>query len=117
MIDGLKLTMTGAQLRASLANRIHWHQGEIRRLSLPGAVGQEHPARERLREGRIGRAQQQIEMLTFICDHIVADEIYRLGELDLRFADLLPEDDGWECDCFADALGAARLMKSGVEPN
>ena len=42
---------------------------------------QEHPAR--------------VALLTFLRDHLVAGEMYRLGEEDLRFGELLPDRFGW----------------------
>ena len=91
MIDGLKLTMTGVQLRASLEKRVRWYQDEMRRLSAADD--------DSAREAEMRRAQARIELLTFIRDYILADEVYRLGEFDLRFADLLPDDDVWEYGC------------------
>ena len=107
MIDGLKLTMTGVQLRTNIEGRLRWHQGEIRRMTkqLQGSDttdAVEYPAT--MLENEISRAERQIEVLSFIRDYIVADETYRLGEFDLRFADLLPEDDGWDCGCIPPAF-------------
>ena len=102
MIEGLKLTMTGVQLRSNLEVRIRFHQSGIRRmtkqLKAPGSSA-ECPYPEHLLQSEIARAERQIEVLTFIRDYIVADEVYRLGEFDLRFADLLPEEDPWDCGC------------------
>lgn len=108
MIDGLKLTMTGAQLRSNLEERIRWHQTEMDRMAEQLKTHRslvEGPYADRLLEDEISRAQRRIDVLTFIRDYIVADEVYRLGEFDLRFADLLPDDDGWDCEPF----GARRV--------
>lgn len=78
MIEGLKLTMTGETLIAKLNERIR--------------VYETSSEREELRRARV-------EALTLIRDHIVLDEVYRLGEYDLRFADLLPEEDWVDCGC------------------
>jgi hypothetical protein len=78
MIDGLKLTMTGEQLIAKLDERILVHQ-----------TSEQHD------EAR----QRRVDTLTLIRDHIVLDEVYRLGEYDLRFADLLPEEEWLDCGC------------------
>jgi hypothetical protein len=78
MIEGLKLTMTGAQLIAKLEERIHVHET---------STDQEDSRRIRL------------DTLRLIRDHIVGDEVYRLGEYDLKFADLLPEEDWLDCGC------------------
>lgn len=103
MIDGLKLTMTGGQLRANLEERIRWHQSDVERMSkqlrTPNRSIEECPYPDSVLEGEINRAERRIDVLTFIRDYIVLDEVYRLGEFDLRFADLLPDDD-WDCsDC------------------
>lgn len=78
MIDGLKLTMTGEQLIARLDERIRFHEAST--------------AREESRRARVAA-------LTLIRDHVVGDEVYRLGEYDLRFADLLPEEEWLDCGC------------------
>ena len=110
MIDGLKLTMTGVQLKTNIEGRIRWHQSEIRRLAQQ-LKDDQAPLPEHMIENEIGRTERQIEVLTFIRDYIVADEVYRLGEFDLRFADLLPEDDPWDCGC-----DAPRFLPSGMLP-
>ncbi len=114
MIEGLKLTMTGVQLRTNLEGRLRWHQGEIRRMTkqlqgsdATGAV--EYPAS--MLENEISRAERQIEVLSFIRDSIVADETYRRGEFDLRFADLLPDDDAWDCGCIPPAFVSGGMTK------
>ena len=112
MIEGLKLTMTGVQLRTNIEARIRWHQGEIRRMSkqlkTPDRSPEVCPYPDSVLEGEIGRAERQIEVLTFLRDYIVADEVYRLGEFDLRFADLLPEEEPWDCGCAAPAVFSRR---------
>ncbi len=122
MIDGLKLTMTGVQLRANLEGRIGWHQSQIRRMAKqlknPERTEEECPYPDSVLEGEIGRAERQIEVLAFIRDYIVADEVYRLGEFDLRFADLLPDDDPWDCDCFPPGFtSGGSLPKKSSEPH
>jgi hypothetical protein len=100
--------MTGVQLRTNIEGRIRWHQSEIRRMSkqLKTADRSEEdcPYPDSVLEGEISRAERQIEVLTFIRDYIVMDEVYRLGEFDLRFADLLPEDDPWDCGCLSSGI-------------
>lgn len=78
MIEGLKLTMTGEQLIARVQERIQFHEAS--------ADGDE-------------RRRARVQTLTLIRDHLVLDEVYRLGEYDLRFADLLPDDDWLDCGC------------------
>jgi hypothetical protein len=115
VIEGLKLTMTGEQLRSNLEGRIRWHQGEIRRMTkqlseeptMDAAPEPEAPLPRHMLENEIGRAERHIEALSFIRDYIAVDEVYRLGELDLRFADLLPEDDPWDCGCIPSKFTSA----------
>lgn len=106
MIEGLKLTMTGVQLRANIDDRIRWHQKEIARVSalLKGRERvrhTEHAIPEAVLENDLAEAERRIGVLTFIRDYIVLDEVYRLGEFDLRFADLLPDDEPFGSRCIA----------------
>jgi hypothetical protein len=118
MIDGLKLRMTGLELKTRLDARIRRHARDAdecaERLQAIGETDSDALTRQRQRRrvfAAIARAQDEIEVLTLIRDHISADEVYQLGELDLRFADLLPERDDWlDCDC----LGPA--ASSGTDP-
>ena len=117
MIDGLKLTMTGGQLLSNLAERIRWHQTEMDRMVEQRQAHRslvEGPYLDRLLEDEISRARRRIDILTFIRDYIIADEVYRLGEFDLRFADLLPEDDGWDAETFGIARAAPALDTPGT---
>ena len=103
VIDGLKLTMTGTQLQSNLAERIRWHQTAMDRLTEQLQAHRslvDAPYADRPLEEEIGRVRRRIDVLSFIHDYIVADEVYRLGEFDLRFADLLPDDDGWDSEPF-----------------
>ncbi len=122
MIEGLKLTMTGAQLRTQIDERIRWHQGEIKRMSRQVAHSDRHVDDCTYPPGvlhnEIGRAERQIEVLSFIREYIVADEVYRLGEFDLRFADLLPDEDPWDCGCFPPEFAAGGSQPKKVsEPH
>lgn len=97
--------MTGAQLRAHLEERIRAHQDDIARLTPPSRPPDRALERwpsDSAVDGEIRRAERRIDVLTFIRDYIVADEVYRLGEFDLRFADLLPDDD-WDDDVWCPA--------------
>jgi hypothetical protein len=114
--------MTGVQLRTNIEGRIRWHQGEIRRMSKQLKAStptlDECSFPSGALEAEIGRAERQIEVLTFIRDYIETDEIYRLGEFDLRFADLLPEDDPWDCGCFPPGFASAgSTPKKSSEPH
>jgi hypothetical protein len=102
VIEGLKLTMTGVELRMKLEERIQSHArtaARYARLLKEPDPKDEHPFPESVLEGEIEKAHDQIETLTLIRDHVIADEVYRLGEFDLRFADLLPEPNWMGCGC------------------
>ena len=102
VIDGLKVTMSGSELRAKLEERIesharqaaHWAKLRDEPPSEEGVCIPEH-----LVQHGIERAHDQVETLTFLRDHIIETETYRLGEYDLRFADLLPDSD-FDCSCY-----------------
>lgn len=114
VIEGLKLTMTGLELRTKLDERIQWHTRNAARCAQqlkepdPSEAGS-FP--QGVMEGEIEKAHEQVEILTLIRDYIIADEVYRLGEFDLRFADLLPEPDFMACGCFSRAgnIGDRRM--------
>jgi hypothetical protein len=102
VIDGLKLTMTGLQLKAMLDERIKVHAriaADYARQLKASDEAREIALSEDTLEREIERAHAQIEVLTLIRDYTVADETYQLGEFDLRFADLLPEPDWMSCGC------------------
>ena len=102
MIDGLKLTMTGLALKEKLEDRIAAH----RQVAADYVAELKDPLRkdpvmpDSVLEHEIEAAYNQIEVLTLIRDHVIADETYLLDEHDLRFADLLPEEDWMDCGCF-----------------
>lgn len=93
--------MSGAQLQRLLDERIRHYQGEIRETTLQlGARadrGRASDLDDEL-EGWIERCERRVELLVFLREHLEPGETYRLGEYDLRFADLLPAEE-WEFDC------------------
>jgi hypothetical protein len=102
MIDGLKLTMTGEQLVAKLNERIeHYEESarDHRRMLEDVQSEEEQRVRHYALETEVTRNERRIEALTLIRDHIVLDEVYRLGEYDLKFADLLPDEEWLDCGC------------------
>ena len=116
VIDGLKLTMTGEQLIEKLNERIEDYEGNIRyyeRIAGAPATGADDdsqlPAHQI--EHEIARSRRQLVALSFIRDYIVRGEVYLLGEFDLRFADLLPDDDWLDCACGI-ASGTARYPET-----
>jgi len=98
MIDGLKLTMTGEQLRTLMDERVtahhlqaaHWTEEAARtrddetpdRPLLPEHICENEAALSEWRGGR----------LRFLCEHLDPAEVYLLGERDLEFAGLLDEE-------------------------
>jgi hypothetical protein len=96
MIDGLKLTVTGEGLIGMLNTRIRVHHTRARdnAMLLKDHVAGNVP--ENVLEREIDQSTDRIEALTLIRDHIVANETYLLGEFDLRFADLLPEEEWFD---------------------
>jgi hypothetical protein len=95
MIDGLKVQMTTEALRTRLAERIAWHrraaaafEAEWRR---PDADREDPLMPDHMLEHEVREHREQAGMLELLRDHLVAGEIYQLGEMDLRFADLVPE--------------------------
>ena len=101
MIDGLKVTMTGEELRALLERRIdshkrsadHWKR-ELART--PDEQTEDEPLLpDHICENEAERHKWRTEVLEFIRDHVDVNETYRLGEADLAFGELLPSKPGW----------------------
>ena len=96
MIDGLKLTMTGEEIRAILADRIE----RRKRSALAWREDAGRPNEERPeptcwlpREmclNTANRLEWRAERLQFIYDHIDPSEVYLLGPRDLKFGELDP---------------------------
>ena len=116
MIDGLKVSMSGTELRAKLNERIESHARQAAhwaklRDEPPSEDGVGMP--DHMVEHGIERAHDQVETLTFLRDHIVEAETYRLGEYDLRFADLLPDSD-LDCCCYLRGWGRQPTPTPGL---
>ena len=101
MIDGLKLTISGEELRALLERRIeshkrsaeHW-QRELART--PEEQTEDEPLLpDHICENEAERHEWRADVLGFIRDHLDVSESYRLGEDDLAFGELLPAKPGW----------------------
>lgn len=100
MIDGLKLTMTGEEIRALLERRIERHNRSAERWKreqsrTPEEQTDEHPLPEEMCENEEERHEWRADVLEFIREHIEPAETYRLGAADLEFGELLPEKPGW----------------------
>jgi hypothetical protein len=97
MVDGLKLTIPGAELRQLLEQRIEvherraewWKQQEKR---APEEQTEEEPLLpEHMCANEAERHEWRAAVLEFIREHVDAKEVYRLAESDLAFGELLPE--------------------------
>jgi hypothetical protein len=97
MIEGLRLTMTGEEVRTLIDRRAaehraraeHW-RGEAART--PDDQTSDIPLLpEHICENEAARSEWRAERLSFLRDHLDLSEVYRLGEMDLEFAELLPE--------------------------
>jgi CYTH domain-containing protein len=97
MIDGLKLTMTGAELRQRLSAKVRWHESrrdEFEKALTPSDDPDSMAAQlpdhiiEHMRDEHDSRA----DVLTLIHDHLQESETYLLGEADLRFAEMIPRE-------------------------
>jgi hypothetical protein len=100
MIDGLKVTMSGVELRSLLDAKIEQHEQEAARWAheqtrTSGDESQDTPlVSPQICEYEEERHEWRCRVLTFIRDHVEAGETYRLGSSDLEFGELLPEAPG-----------------------
>jgi hypothetical protein len=100
MIEGLKLTMTGEEVRKRLDERVKHHERLV-----------EHYKREAKREPdpnveydcvlpeHMCEFEQELhawraETLAYIRKHVEGGEVYRLGPADLEFGEILPQKPG-----------------------
>jgi hypothetical protein len=93
MIKGLKIELTTDELRQRLAERILCHlqaAEECEEAQRRGDGSDERVARYAI-EHEFREHREQAGLLTLIRDHLVPGEVYRLGERDLRFVDLVPD--------------------------
>jgi hypothetical protein len=107
MIEGLRLDITGAELQTRIDERIEYYRG--RTSSLTGQLDRLAPELEDTRDDdephfpyrqdsplrstqrRIERLQARLLMLTFLREHLVRDEVYRVDTDDLTLIEILPE--------------------------
>jgi len=101
MIDGLKLTLTGDELRGLMARRVTEYRAAATRWFRERqrtAADQTEDAPllpEHMCENEAERLEWRADVLEFLRDHLEPLEVYRLGEDDLEFADILPPRPGW----------------------
>ena len=101
MIDGLKVTLTGEELRQLLNARAaeyraaaaHWDRERERG---PETVTEDAPLLpEHMCENEAERQEWHATVLTFLRDHLDPSEVYRLDLADLELANLLPPKPEW----------------------
>lgn len=106
IVDGLKLTVSGRELGVRLTERIRWHReradallaqmtklGDVVRVAaddLPYGLDRYDSPRAAL-DRKLREHHDRASFLTFVRDHIAADQIYRLGSKDLRMTEILPD--------------------------
>jgi hypothetical protein len=101
MIEGLRVTVLGDELRRLLEQRVNEHRQRAEWWRREQArTPEEQTEEEPLLPGQMCanealRHDWQAEVLGFIRDHTDSGEVYRLGQEDLVFAELLPEKPGW----------------------
>jgi hypothetical protein len=100
MIEGLKLTMTGEELRKRLAERVDEHERlvahykeEAKRDPDP-EDDEDFVLPEHMCEYEVQLHGWRAEALSYIREHIEGGEVYRLGAGDLEFGEILPEKPG-----------------------
>jgi hypothetical protein len=100
MIEGLKLTMTGDELRKRLAERIGEHERLVAHYKRE-AKREPNPKDEydfvlpeHMCEYEVELHNWRAEALGYIRDHVESGEVYRLSETDLTFGEILPEKPG-----------------------
>ena len=100
MIEGLMLTIPGEELRRLLEQRADdhprradwWKREQVR---APEEQTEDQPLLpEHMCENEAERHEWRAAVLRFIRDRIEPAEVYRLGEADLAFGELLPEKPG-----------------------
>jgi hypothetical protein len=100
MIDGLKLTIPGEELRTLLEAQIQHHEESAagwtheRERTSADETDEAPLLPDHLCEHEAERHEWRAEVLAFIRDHIEAGETYRLAATDLEFGELLPRAPG-----------------------
>ena len=106
MIDGLKVTLTGEELRARLDERVkdhereaEWYKRRAQSRSRDDHYDDDDDEDEVVLPEHMCDFERELhewraEVLAYLRDHLDASEVYRLGEADLEFGELLPEKPG-----------------------
>ena len=100
MIEGLRLTMTGEELRKRLEERIEEHERAVAHYK-EEAKREPDPKDEcdfvlpePMCEYEVQLHTWRAEALAYIREHIEGGEVYRLGAADLEFGEILPAKPG-----------------------
>ena len=99
-VDGLKLTFSGSELRELLDERRRVHEKRAARWRHELTRGPEDQTDDapllpdQMCENTAEEEEWRAELAEFIRTHIDASEVYRLGQADLEFGDLLPDKPG-----------------------
>ena len=95
MIDGLKIQMSTEELECRLRERVLWHEQAAEEYEAdwrrPENEREDPLMPEHIIEHEIREHREQAATLEMLQEHLVANEIYQLTEMDLRFADLVPD--------------------------
>jgi hypothetical protein len=100
MIEGLMLTIPGEELRRLLEQRVDEHERRAdwwkrEQVRAPEEQTEDQPLLPELMcENEAERHEWRAAVLGFIRDRIEPAAVYRLGEADLAFGELLPEKPG-----------------------
>src|SRR5262252_9361598 len=96
VVDGLRITIPGDELRRLLDERIaqhersaaHWKRELIR--SADEQTDDEAQQPDEMCANEAIRHEWRVDVLAFIREHVEPHQTYRIGERDLIFAELLP---------------------------
>jgi hypothetical protein len=100
MIEGLRVTITGEELRRLLADRARAHRDGAARWRHEMARTPEDQTEDapllpkHMCEFEADRREWRAEILEFLREHLEPLDVYRLGRADLEFGELLPAKPG-----------------------
>jgi hypothetical protein len=98
MIDGLKLTFSGDELRTLLEKGIRRHEEEASRWTGEKLRTTEDETEDtpllpqHICDNEAERHTWRANVLAFVRDHVDAGETYRLSAADLEYGELLPDE-------------------------
>jgi len=101
MIDGLKITISGEELRTLLGDGVRRHEKKASRWTRETMRTEEDETEDapllpqHMCENEAERHTWRATVLAFIRDHVDAGETYRLSVAELDEGELLPEKPGW----------------------